>query len=500
MQTDTITQLRERLGELADLGAAIGLLHWDQETYMPPKAAEGRGLQLSTLSGLSHRMFTDPLMGNLLRSALDDREQLDPDDRALVDVAWYDYERALKLPETFVQAFALEQSRAYETWVKAREQSDFALFQPHLKTLLELLRQKADLLGYEGSPYNALLEDFERGMTAEHVRGVFSELAKKQSELVERIMASPNQPDSAWLDAEWDEEAQWAFALRVLNDLGYDMAAGRQDRSVHPFSTGFDLYDVRITTRLSPKELFMGLMGSIHECGHALYSQGHDPADRRTPLLDGASLGMHESQSRMWENLIGRSLPFWRHYYPVLQQHFPAQLDRISPETFYHALNRVAPSLIRVEADECTYNLHIIIRFEIEVALLEGDLSVSDVPALWNEKVRDYLGIEVPNDAQGCLQDIHWAHGAMGYFPTYALGNLYAAQLMETIEKDLPDLWQQVETGQFAPLLDWLREHIHRIGRRKRPIELMEDVTGRTPESGPYLRYLERKYNTLYGL
>ena len=244
----------------------------------------------------------------------------------------------------------------------------------------------------------------------------------------------------------------------------------------------------------------MGLMGSIHECGHALYSQGHDPADRRTPLLDGASLGMHESQSRMWENLIGRSLPFWRHYYPVLQQHFPAQLDRISLETFYHALNRVAPSLIRVEADECTYNLHIIIRFEIEVALLEGDLSVSDVPALWNEKVRDYLGIEVPNDAQGCLQDIHWAHGAMGYFPTYALGNLYAAQLMETIEKDLPDLWQQVETGQFAPLLDWLREHIHRIGRRKRPIELMEDVTGRPPESGPYLRYLERKYNTLYGL
>ena len=335
--------LRERLGEVADLNAATALLQWDQEVYMPPKGATARGFQLATLSALAHRLFTAPDLRDLLYAARDEADGMDVDEAKMVSEAIYDYERAVKLPESFVHEFAQEQSRAYETWVRARKESDWSAFEPRLEKIVELLRRKAELMGYEGSPYNALLEDYERGMTTEALRGVFGVLAERQSALVERIAASDNQPDTAWTNGEWDVDAQWALTVRVLTDMGYDFAAGRQDKSVHPFTTNFDVHDVRVTTRLNPRELFSALTGSVHEGGHALYEQGFFVDDRRTPLAQAPSLGIHESQSRMWENLIGRSLPFWRFYLPALRETFPARLDDVSAEDVYRAINKVEP-------------------------------------------------------------------------------------------------------------------------------------------------------------
>ena len=467
---------------------------------MPPKGAAARGQQLATLTGLAHQMATAQELGDMLNRLNDAAGELEPDEAKLVAEALYDYRRGTKLPTRFVEEFALEKSKAYQVWAKARENADFGPFQPHLERLVDLLRQKADLLGYEGSPYNALLEDYERGMTVARLVPAFDELASRQSALVERIMNAPEQPDTAWLEQTWDEDAQWAVTLRVLEDMGYDLEAGRQDRSVHPFTTSFALQDVRVTTRVNARELFSALTGSIHEGGHALYDQGFQSKDARTPLASAPSLGMHESQSRLWENLVGRSLAFWKHYTPVLREHFPRQLDGVTPEAVYGAINRVCPSFIRVEADECTYNLHIILRFEIEVDLIEGKMAVGDVPEAWNAKMKSYLGLDVPDDAHGCLQDIHWAHGGMGYFPTYALGNLYGAQLFERILEDVPDLWGHVEAGRFRPLLDWLRAHVHTYGRRKLAPEIVRDATGREPGAEAYLRYLETKYSALYAL
>ncbi|MBI5095553.1 MAG: carboxypeptidase M32 [Candidatus Hydrogenedentes bacterium] len=500
MNDGSIGLLRQKLGEIADVNSAIALLQWDQETYMPPKGANARGQQLATLSALSHRLLTAPELGILLEQLRQRSTGLDPDDAILVSETQYDVKRSTKLPESFVHEFAEEQSKAFQVWVEARAQSDFRKFQPNLERMVELLRRKADLLGYEGSPYNALLEEFERGMTAEQLRPLFAELAEQQSGLVKQITNAHRALDTNWLNQEWAPAAQWELSLRVLREMGYDLEAGRQDKSVHPFTTSFDKYDVRITTRISSKDLFSGLMGSIHEGGHALYDQGFLDKDRRGTLASAPSLGVHESQSRMWENLVGRSLPFWKRCLPALNELFPSQFERVTAEAVYAAVNRVQPSLIRVEADECTYNLHIILRFEIEVALIEGTLKVSEIPDAWNAKVKAYLGLDVPNDAQGCLQDIHWSHGAMGYFPTYALGNLYAAQLFEKILEEIPDLWSRVEAGDFAALLAWLRRRVHVYGRRKTANEIICEATGQPPSAAPFLRYLAKKYGALYSL
>lgn len=499
MSNETYSLFREKLGQVLDVRAAVALMQWDQEIYMPPKSAPMRGRQMATLSALGHQMFTDPEMGDLLKR-LSDEDALDADQRSLVAETQYDYERATKLPTEFVERFAEEQSRAFQAWKKAREANDYGLFVDNLRNMVALSKEQAEYHGYEGSRYNALLEEYERGMTAEALRPIFSELAEKQGALVERIMASPNQPDVTWTEREWDVDAQWAFTLEVLKDIGYDFEAGRQDKSVHPFTTTFDLYDVRVTTRVHPKELFSALTGTIHEGGHALYEQGFRPEDQRTVLASAPSLGMHESQSRMWENVIGRSLPFWKHYAPKIRKYFPGQLDHIEPEQFYRAINQVQPSFIRVEADECTYNLHIILRFEIEVDLIEERITVDDIPEVWNAKMKQYLGLDVPDDAHGCLQDIHWSHGSMGYFPTYALGNLYAAQLFEKIEADVPKLWECVGDGNFSPLLSWLRQHVHQVGRRMTAPEIVEAATGKQPDSAAFLRYLESKYAAVYGV
>ncbi|MFP6583489.1 MAG: carboxypeptidase M32 [Candidatus Hydrogenedentota bacterium] len=490
--------LREDFAKIIDIHSVLSLMHWDLEVFMPPKAASARGQQLATMSGIAHRMLTDASIGEALAELK--AESLSGDDALTVREIDHDYALATKLPESYVITFAEKQNLAYQAWIEARENSDFGLFQPHLATLVDLLRQKADFLGYEGTPYNALLSEYERGMTAEQIKPIFTDLADRQSVLIEKIMGSSDQPNVEWTDQLWDEGAQWDFTLEVLRDMGYDFDAGRQDKSIHPFTTNFDVNDVRITTRVHERELFSALTGSIHEGGHALYEQGFLPGDQRTILGQAASLGIHESQSRMWENMIGRSLPFWKHYESSIKDRYPGQLEKVSANDLYRAINEVKPSLIRVEADECTYNLHIILRFEIELALIEGDLKVGDLPEIWNEKMKDYLGLDVPSDAEGCLQDIHWSHGSMGYFPTYALGNLYAAQLFEKIEADLPQLWADVEAGNFQGLLNWLRKHVHEVGRRKLASEIVEDASGSAPTAEPYMRYLESKYGDLYKL
>lgn len=497
MSSTDVETLKQRVGQVFDVRAAIGLMNWDQEVYMPPKAAAARGQQVATLSGIAHRLFTDPAIGDLLKRLRDDAS-LGADEARLVSETLYDYERATKLPEDFVQRFAEERSKAYNAWIQAKKASDFGLFRRNLETVVELSRQEADLLGYEGTPYNALLENYERGMTAERLRPMFVKLADHQSALVDRIMQSGHEPDTSWLDQHWEPQKQWDFTVHVLKDMGYDFEAGRQDSAEHPFTTEFDLYDVRVTTHIYPNDLFAGLMASIHEGGHALYEQGFQETDRRTTLGRSVSLGIHESQSRMWENLVGQSRAFWDHYGDVLRAYFPDQLKDVSNAMIYQAINQVRPTLRRLDADECTYNLHIILRFEIELALIEGELDVGGVPEMWNAKMQQYLGLEVPDDARGCLQDVHWSHGALGYFPTYTLGNLYAAQMFETIREDLPELEEQIRHGNFCALFGWLREHVHRIGRRKLPPEIVQDSTGHEPTAEPYLQYLKSKYGELY--
>ena len=495
---NALETLKQRYAEVVDINMAIALLHWDQEVYMPPKGADARGKQLSTLSALSHRLFTDAEIGALLTQL--EAAPLSGDDALTVSETRRDYDLATKLPEAFVADMAEHQSKAYQAWTAARAAARFADFQPSLEKMVDLLRRKADYLGYEDTPYDALLDEYERGLSTAFLRDLFGGLAAKQSAILQRIAASGAQRSFPWLDQEWDESAQNEITLRVLKDIGFDFDAGRQDKSVHPFTTNFDLHDVRVTTRFSPRELFSALTGSIHEGGHALYEQGFLESDRRSVLGQAISLGIHESQSRMWENMIGRSLPFWQHYTPLLREHHGVKLDGVSPEDIYRAINLVAPSFIRVEADECSYNLHIILRFEIETALIEGRLAVKDVPEAWNARFKELLGLDVPSDAMGCLQDIHWSHGSMGYFPTYALGNLYAAQLLEKIAQDLPTLWQDVGQGQFAALLEWLRAKVHRVGRRKTATQLLTEVTGAKPSPEAFLRYLEKKYLPLYGI
>jgi carboxypeptidase Taq len=499
MPNADIQDLRDRLAPVFDVRAAIGVLSWDQEVNMPPKGAMARGRQLATLSGIAHRLFTDPKLGELLKR-LRDVAGLSSDERKLVSETLHDYDRATKLPERFVQSFTEETSKAFQAWVAAKRDSNFNAFRPHLETLVGLCREKADLLGYEGSPYNALLDEFERGMTAERLRPLFAELATRQSALIAKIVKSPRRADLAWLKQEWDTKKQWDFTIRLLKDMGYDFDAGRQDASEHPFTTEFDVHDVRVTTRCYPDKLFPGFSASMHEGGHALYEQGMREEDRRTPLGQAISLGIHESQSRLWENLVGQSRPFWDRYGRVLRDYFPEQLADVSDETIYRAVNHVEPTLRRLDADECTYNLHIILRFEIEVDLIEGRLAVADIPGKWDELMKRYLGLEVPDDARGCLQDVHWSHGAIGYFPTYTLGNLYAAQMIAQIERDVPQLWDHVRQGDFSPLLGWLRRNVHTVGRRKTAEELVRDATKREPGSQAYLEYLEKKYGDLYAV
>jgi carboxypeptidase Taq len=494
-----LTDLAARLATVADLKATASLLEWDQETYMPPGAAEARAHQLATIKTLAHRMFVDDETG-LLLDALDSDEPEDEQTRALLTVTRRDYDRARRRSEDFVGRQARAKARALEAWKRARQDDDFAAFAPHLRETVELAREEAEALGYDDHIYDALLEEYEPGMTHAEVARTFTALRAELVPLVEAI-AQAEPVDDAVLHRHLDTQSQWDLGMKVATRIGYDLDRGRQDRSAHPFSTAFTPpFDVRITTRLSEDFFPPAFFGTLHEVGHALYEQGFDPALARTPLADGTSLGIHESQSRLWENLVGRSRAFWRWAFPLAQQAFPDALVATSEDAFYRAVNKVQPSLIRVEADEVTYALHVMLRFELETAMLTGDLAVEDLPGAWAEKMRDYLGLTPPNDADGALQDIHWALGAIGYFPTYALGSLMSVQLYDTASLQIGDLEGLVARGEFEPLLVWLREHVHRYGRMLPAQDLLERATGERISAEPWLAYARRKFGEIYGL
>jgi carboxypeptidase Taq len=497
---EKLRKLKELLARVSDLEAAAAVLNWDQETYMPPGGAEARAEQIATLSKLAHEFFTSDEIGSLLGTLVPQARRWDYDsnEASLVRVTKRDYDKAVKLPSELVAELARTGALAKQAWQKAKESSDFSLFRPHLEKIVELCIKKAEALGYEDRIYDALLDEYEPGMKTSHVERIFTDLRAELVPIVQAI-AECEKPDDSFLHQEYDERAQWDFGLEVIKDFGFDLENGRQDVSAHPFTTAFSVRDVRLTTRIRKDYLPSALFGTLHECGHGLYDQGFDSELERTPLAAGASLGVHESQSRLWENLIGRSRLFWSHYYPRLKKLFPAQLNGVTLESFYQAINRVEPSLIRVEADEVTYNLHIMLRFELENALLEGELKVKDLPKIWEEKMQEYLGIEPPNDAQGVLQDIHWSQAYLGYFPTYSLGNLMSAQLFQQAMKDIPSVPKQIEAGQFGQLLQWLRKNVHRHGRKFTSNELLERITGKPVEAQSYLDYIREKYSDIYG-
>jgi carboxypeptidase Taq len=388
---------------------------------------------------------------------------------------------------------------AQEAWVTARTESKFSLFQPHLEKIVEMRRQYADFFKPYDHIYDPLLDDYEPGLKTADVQQIFSRLRTEQVALIKAIAASKPVDDS-FLKVTLDEQKQWDFGVEVITRFGYDWQRGRQDKAPHPFTTSFGSGDVRITTRFLPNSGSSALFSTMHECGHALYEQGISPSLRRTLLMNGASMALHESQSRLWENLVGRSKEFWTCFYPRFQSLFSDTLANVSLEGFYKGINKVEPSLVRVESDEATYNLHIMLRMEIEIALMEGSLAVKDLPAVWNAKMHEYLGITPPSDAMGVLQDIHWSGGSIGYFPTYALGNLISVQLWEKIEEDIPTLQSQIRAGDFTSILAWLREKLHRHGAKFDPQDMVLKITGSKITPEPYLRYLKQKYSEIYGL
>lgn len=496
---EKLKQLKARLGEVVDIGYAASVLSWDQQVNMPPGGSEARGHQLATLSKLAQEKLISDEVGRLIEDLKQEFNGADTDEAALVRVAARNYDKAKRIPPSFIAEKAIVTTKAFEAWKEARSKSDFSIFQPHLEKVVELIHKYVSFFPSVDHPYDALLDDYERGMKTAEVKEIFDGLRPKQVELIKAI-ASAGQIKDDFLYKKYNEKKLMDFGEQVITKFGYDWTRGRQDKAPHPFQTSFSVNDVRITTRYEDDNPMATLFSTMHEAGHAMYEQGSNQAYERTPLAGGTSLAVHESQSRMWENLVGRSLPFWEHFYPALKKTFASQLDGVSLKAFYKGINKVTPSLIRVNADEATYNLHIMLRLELEIGMVEGTVPIKDLPEIWNAKIQEYLGITPPNDAKGVLQDIHWSNGYVGYFSTYALGNLISAQLWERINQDIPNLSEQIRKGNFSELLAWLRRNIHYHGQKYEPQKLVEMVTGSRITPEPYVRYLTQKYSEIYGL
>ena len=474
-------ELCEVARETATLSSTEFLLAWDQETYMPEGATDARASQRALIAGLVHDRKTSERMGELIAACEADTELTD-------------YDLATKLPVELVRELTEVGSRAQNIWRKAREQSDFSVFQPILERLVGLVRQKAECYGTPkgGELYDALLNEYEPGARAADIESIFTPLAERLSALVADLADNGTPPDTSCLDLKVDASRQHAFGLFILDAIGFDLNAGRLDTTTHPFCEGLAPGDTRLTTRYRDERFTDALYGTMHEAGHGIYEQGLPKARCfGQPLGEAISLGIHESQSRMWENSVGRSRAFWTWALPHAQDKLGPAIASYSADDLYRAVNTAQPSFIRVEADEATYNLHIMLRFDIERAIIRGDVAIKDIPGLWNETFKRYLGLDVPDDRRGCLQDVHWSFGAIGYFPTYCLGNLYAAQLWETINEQIPDLNDQIAQGEFAPLRTWLNQNIHAQGRRYRAGELCERLTGNPLSADPLLRHLE---------
>ncbi len=474
------------------------LLDWDQETYMPKRGADTRARHLSLVAGLMHERRSSDELGNMI-ATLEKEAPEDPVEAADLRVARRDFDRAVKLPTDLVKRIAEAQSRGKTAWIEARAESDFSKFAPHLQTLMDLRREMADKLGWTTEPYDALMDEYEPGAKAAEVQAVFDALRPELVALVQATQDAPRQPDLSILKRSCPVELQKTFNEQIARAIGFDFDAGRIDISVHPFCTETSMNDVRLTTRYDEHYMPMSLFGIMHEAGHGMYEQGLPSERFGSPACASVSLGIHESQSRLWENQVGRSRPFWERFYGDLQKTFTSLAD-VSLDDWYFAINNVRPSLIRVEADEVTYGLHIMLRFDLERQMMQGKLAVADVPQAWNDAMQSGLGVTPPNDREGCLQDVHWSLGIFGYFPTYQLGNIFAAQFFDKARQDLGNLDDQIRRGEFAPLLGWLRENIHVHGRRFDSNELVERVTGNKVSHEPYVAALNAKFKPLYGL
>jgi len=490
---EKLAQLRKYSSELVDLHHTLALMQWDQEVRMPRRAAEGRAGQFATLSGLVHRREVAPELGALLAEVEANAGGLPVEDLALLRVMRRQYDQNTKLPEEFVAEFSRLASQAQMCWLEAREKSDFAIFQPLLERLVIMARQQAEYLGYANHPYDALLDLYEEGLTTAQVEKMFVEL---QAPLVAMVKKFAGRLTPLSFGEPFSQAGQEQFAEHLLVAMGFDFTRGCLARSAHPFTTTLGHHDRRITNRYAPKSLDF-IFGALHEGGHALYEQGIAERLAHSHLDDGVSLGIHESQSRFWENVVGRGRPFWQRFFPELQQSFPAQFAHIGIDDFVRGINAVTPGLIRVDADELTYNLHVLIRFEIEKALIEGSLEVAALPRVWREKYRQYLGVEVESDADGVLQDIHWSHGSFGYFPTYTIGNLAAAQIWEAYKRYDPDFSQTIGAGNLDAVQAWLVREIHAHGSVYLPQDLLKRVTGAPLSAQPFLAYLEKKFSAL---
>lgn len=489
--------LKSILGEIHDVNSARALLEWDQQTYMPENSAAGRACQISTLSCISHEKATSKELGNLIGTLEKEFADAPPDsfEKCLLRRVRRDFEKNVKVPSRLVAETSECAAKAHHAWEKAREASDFSIFAPLLSKLIELRREYAQIFNPYKHIYDPLMDDFEEGLTVAEVDQVFGGLRDRQVSLIKEICSRQTGHEADCLQNTFPEAEQIAFTLEIIRKMGYDMTRGRQDIAAHPFTTSFGLDDVRITTRTFAELPLSSVFSSIHECGHALYELGIDKSLDRTPLAEGASLALHESQSRLWENIVGRSREFWTFFYPLMQKHFPSQLGNVSLETFFKAVNVVKPSMIRVEADEVTYNLHIMLRYEIEKDLMSGRIECAALPGIWNSKMKDYLGIEPENDAEGVLQDVHWSMGAFGYFPTYALGNLMAAQIWESALAAHPEIPSMISRGEFGTLLGFLRRNLHSSGAKFTPSETLRLATGSAfPDPEFFLRFLAKKY------
>lgn len=497
------SELTTALRKIALLGSCGAVLGWDEQTYLPPQGAEHRANQLSLLAGMKHELATAPRIGELLDQLENSGQLGEPDSAMAVNVreARRQYDRATKLPQRLVEELSRVTSLAQQAWVDARKKKQFAPFLTWLEQVVTLKREEAEAIGYDdGVPYDALLDDYEPGAKTAEVANVFAALREETVALVSAIRESGRKPDASLLTRSYPVDAQRTFGKQAAASIGFNFDAGRIDEAAHPFCSGFGPGDCRLTTRYDEHHFPGAFFGTLHEAGHGMYEQGLDAAMFGTAMGESTSLGIHESQSRMWENFVGRSRSFWSHFYPQAQNAFPEALANVQIDDFYAAINDVRPSYIRVEADEVTYNLHIMLRFELEQRLLTGELAPADVPAAWNERFTADFGIAPTDDAVGCLQDIHWSAGLFGYFPTYALGNMYAAQFFDAAQKELGDLDAQFAGGEFEPLKGWLNTNIHQRGKQYRADKLVEVVTGAPLSPQPLVAHLKAKFEPLYGL
>jgi carboxypeptidase Taq len=489
--------LHALLTDAAHLGSAMYLLSWDQEVMMPQGGTQMRAQTIATLSGISHDMTVGPI-ANALKAVEDaDLAKLDPFQLRNYKAIRHEIDRVIRLPKEFVVECSRVTSEALSAWVNARKEKNFSLFAPMLSEIVRLKRMEADYYGFTEHPYDALLDTYEPGMTASRLKKIFEPFKLELGDILPQIAAQP-QIDDQWIRQEISAEKQLAWSKEVLLAMQYDMNQGRQDLSAHPFTININPDDVRITTMVQPDDIREMLYSSIHEAGHALYEQGLPSKFFGLPAAQACSLGIHESQSRLWENNIARSLPFWEHFFPSFRELFPDKLQGKGPEDVYRAVNKVQPGFIRISADELTYHFHVALRFEIELALLSKEIEVADLPTIWNEKVKKYLGIDVKNDAEGVLQDIHWSHGSIGYFPTYSLGSFYAAQLMDTANERIPGLQGQFSRGEFGPMKQWLNQEIHSHGRQYDSEALCTLATGKPLDVSHFVRYAKAKFGEVY--